>query len=80
MGFVGREEIQFPNSSCLGGGGGEYELSSGQIKPEPQKRATGFATFLQHELKSDVALFTTHVNTCLATNQVVTGCQRLFQK
>ena len=84
---MGREEIQFPNSSFVGGGGGggavivlEYELSSGQIKPEPQKRATCFATFLQHKLKSDLALFTTHVHNCLATNQVVTGCQRFFQK
>ena len=58
----------------------EYELSSGQIKPEPQKRATCFAIFLQNWLKSDVALFTTYVNTCPATNQVVSGCQRLFQK
>ena len=32
------------------------------------------------ELKSDVASFTTHVQTCLATNQVVAGCEKLLQK
>ena len=35
-----------------------------------QKRATCFVTLLQNELESDVARFTTHVQTCLATNQV----------
>ena len=30
---------------------------------------------LQNELKSDVARFTTHESNCLATNQVVTGCE-----
>ena len=32
------------------------------------------------ELKSDVASFTTHVQTCLATNQVFAGCEKLLQK
>ena len=36
--------------------------------------------WLQNELKSDVARFTTHVQTCLATNQVVAGCENLLQK
>jgi len=31
-------------------------------------------------LKNDVARFTTHVYTCLATNQVVAGCGKLLQK
>ena len=35
-----------------------------------QKRATCFVTLLQNELERDVAHFTTHVQTCLATNQV----------
>ena len=35
------------------------------------KTSTSFSTVLQNELKSDVARFTTHVQTCLATNQVV---------
>ena len=44
------------------------------------KRATRFTAFLQNELKSDVARFTTHIQTCLATNQVVAGCENLLQK
>ena len=77
QGCVGREEITIPEQFLRGRVIVlEYELSGGQIKPEPQKRATCFATFLQNELKSDVALF----NTCPATSQVVSGCQRLFQK
>ena len=32
------------------------------------------------ELKSDVASLTTHGQTCLATNQVVAGCEKLLQK
>ena len=39
-----------------------------------QKRATCFATLLQNELKSDVCAFFAHVQTCLATNQVVESC------
>ena len=35
-----------------------------------KKRATRFATLLQNELNTDVARFTNHVRTCLATNQV----------
>ena len=34
---------------------------------------------LQNELNSDVARFTTHVQTCLETNQVVAGCEKLLQ-
>ena len=41
-----------------------------------QKRAIFFAKLLKSELKSDVASFTTHVQTCFATNQV-TGCQNV---
>ena len=33
---------------------------------------------LLHELKSNVARFTIHVQTCLATNQVVAGCEKLL--
>ena len=36
-----------------------------------KKHAACFATLLQNELNRDVARFTTHVQTCLATNQVV---------
>jgi len=35
-----------------------------------EKRATCFATLLQNELESDIARFTTHVQACIATNQV----------
>ena len=46
----------------------------------PQKRATCFSTFLQNELNNDVACFTTHVQTCLATKKVVLGYEKLLQK
>ena len=36
-------------------------------------------TLLQNEVKSNVARFS-HVQTCLATNQVVSGCKNLLQK
>ena len=39
-----------------------------------QKLATCFATLLPKELNSDIARFTSHVQTCLATSQVVAGC------
>ena len=39
-----------------------------------------FATLLQNELKSDVACFTAHIQTCFATNQVVAGCEKFLQK
>ena len=45
------------------------ERSKDTVK-RAKKRATCFVTLLQNELKSDVARFTTHVQTCLATNQV----------
>ena len=38
------------------------------------KRATCFATLLQNKLKSDVACFTNHVQTCLLKNEVVASC------
>ena len=38
------------------------------------------ALLLQNELKSDVARFTSRVQTFLATNQVVPGCEKLLQK
>ena len=46
----------------------------------PQNRAPCFATFLQNELNNDVACFTTHVQTCIATKEVVAGCEKLLQK
>ena len=39
-----------------------------------------FCNLLQNELKDDVVHFTTHVQTCLATNQVVAGCVKLSKK
>ena len=39
-----------------------------------------FAILLQNELKSSVACVTTYIQTCLATNQVVAGCEKLLQK
>ena len=45
------------------------ERSKDTVK-RAKKRATCLVTLLQNELKSDVARFTTHVQTCLATNQV----------
>ena len=41
-----------------------------------KKHATCLATLLQNELNSDVARFTNHVQTCLATNQVVKKFKR----
>ena len=41
---------------------------------------TRFETLLQNEFKSDVARYTTHVQTGLSTNQVVSGCKKLLQK
>ena len=46
----------------------------------PQNRAPCFATLLQNELNNDVACFTTLVQTCLATKEVVAGCEKLLQK
>ena len=46
----------------------------------PQNRAPCFATFLQNELNNDVACFTIHVQTCIATKEVVVGCEKLLQK
>ena len=46
----------------------------------PQNRAPCFATFLQNELNNDVACFTTHGQTCIATKEVVVGCEKLLQK
>ena len=44
-----------------------------------KKLPTCLATLLHNELNSDVARFTTN-QTCLATNQVVKGCEKLLQK
>ena len=44
-----------------------------------QNLATCNATFLQNG-SSDVARFTTQVETCLAANQDVPGCATLLQK
>ena len=41
-----------------------------------KRRATFLATLLQNELNRDVERFTTHVQTCLATNQVVNRFER----
>ena len=41
-----------------------------------KKRATCLATLLQKELISNVVHFTTHIQTCLATNQVVNRFER----
>ena len=38
-----------------------------------------FATLMQNELNSDSARFTTQIQTCLATNQVVARCEKLLQ-
>ena len=44
-------------------------------------RATCFATNIpENELKTVVACFTTRVQTCLATNQVLDGCKHLLHK
>ena len=44
-------------------------VSSATVK-RASKSATFFATLLQNELNSDVARFTTHIQTCLETNKV----------
>ena len=41
----------------------------GMVKRGQQKSATCFAALRQNELKSDVARFSPHVQTCLATNK-----------
>ena len=50
-------------------------LSKGAVK-----RATRFATLLQNELNGGVARFTTHVQTCLVTNEENAGWEKLLQK
>ena len=50
-------------------------LAKGTITRDTN-RVTCFATMLQNELNSDVARFTTHFQTCLATNQVFAGCEK----
>jgi len=55
--------------------------TKGNEKRETKKLATCFATLLQNELNRDVARFTNHIQTCLATNnKVVAGCEKLLQK
>ena len=48
------------------------------------KRSTNtcnlFCNIAENELKTVVACFTTRVQTCLATNQVLDGCKHLLQK
>lgn len=39
-----------------------------------------FRSITANELSSDVARFTVHELTCIATNQVVAGSEKLFQK
>ena len=39
-----------------------------------------FGTLLQNEFKGGVVCVTTHIQTCLATNRVVVGCEKLLQK
>ena len=50
------------------------------MKNRQQKRATCFAALLQNELKSDVARFTSHVQTCPVTNHLVSGSEIVLQK
>ena len=56
-------------------------MCCGYGKTDNKKPATCFATLLQNELNNDVARFTTHVQTCLATKKVVNrfehGCHVL---
>ena len=62
--LVGKPVVVSPNVGCF------LRLSfKGMVKRGQQKRATCFAALLQNELKSDVARFTAHVQTCLATNK-----------
>ena len=44
-----------------------YQL--GYVKTGNKKPVTSFAILLKNELNSDVARFTNHLRTCLATNQ-----------
>ena len=62
--LAGKPVVVSPNVGCF------LKLSfKGMVKRGQQKHATCFAALLQNELKSDVARFTTHVQTCLATNK-----------
>ena len=47
-----------------------FKEFSGKLTSYTQKRATCFATLWQNELKSGVARFTTHVQTCLQPDLV----------
>ena len=62
--LAGKPVVASPNVGCF------RTLSfKGMVKRRQQKRATCFAALPQNELKRDVARFTTHVQTCLATNK-----------
>ena len=46
-----------------------YDVTKPKLRQNgQQKRATCFETLLQNELNSDVARFTTHIQTCLTIN------------
>ena len=54
--------------------GNNAEISGSKPKNGQQKCATCFATLLQNELNSDVAHFTTHVQTCLQPDLLQDRC------
>ena len=60
------ERIKLMTTKCKGTG---KQVTS-------MKRETRLATLLQKELNSDVTRFTTHVQNCLATNQLVNKFER----
>ena len=62
--------LELPENWLFFGGEGVGVKDLNYSKTDNKKLATCFATFLQKELNSDVARFTTNIQTCLATNKV----------
>ena len=52
----------------------QYRGHKCKIKRATKKVRLFFASLLQNDMKSYVACFTTHIQTCLATHQVVGSC------
>ena len=49
-------------------------------RPSNWLSASRFGGNFYNDMNNDVARFTTHVQTCLATTEVVAGCEKLLQK
>ena len=56
-----------------------YHTTICWTKVNRARKPCNFATLQQNELKSNVTRFTCLIQTCLSTNQVVTGCENLLK-